>query len=302
MNNSHSDLSEIWTKFGAILAGVVLVTGLAGWSASMPLAQPGFDPGDAKKLFPKDGRKPGSPTAPAEQAADAGAWTIVLVAFRGPDADDLARQGLEKVQRLTPLKDAFIEKRSRSTIVAFGRFADPEAKSTQAELIRVRGLEAEGGKPFASAFLCPPERATSLGSRPEYNLLHAREEFGKNAKYTLQIGAYGPANPRSAPTPAERAEAKKAAEQAAEQLRRDGELAFYYHGPNLSMVTIGVFGDEALERFEPPDLAALRQRFPHNLYNGAGVKEHVGGRPAGTLVLSKLVRIPNPDGPTTPTR
>ncbi|MBL8991403.1 MAG: hypothetical protein JNJ48_07475 [Phycisphaerae bacterium] len=270
---------------------------LAGWSGSMPLAQPGFDPGDAKKLFPKDGRKPGAPGAPADQPAEAGVWTIVLVAFRGPDADDLARQGLEKVQRLTPLKDAFIEKRSRSTIVAVGRFSDPEAKATQAELNRVRSIEAEGGKPFASAFLCPPERAASLGSRPEYNLLNAREEFGKNAKYTLQVGAYGPANPRAAATPAERAEARKAAEQAAEQLRRDGELAFYYHGPNLSMVTIGVFGDEALERFEPPDLAALRQRFPNSLYNGAGVKEYVGGRPGGTLVLSKLVRIPEADAP-----
>ena len=60
------------------------------------------------------------------------------------------------------------------------------------------------------------------------------------------------------------------------ELRREGELAFYCHGPNRSMVTIGIFGIEDFDPQKPamtsPRLVELRKRYPYNLQNGQGVR------------------------------
>src|SRR5690606_17423075 len=85
---------------------------------------------------------------------------------------------------------------------------------------------------FATAFLAPPAGDPDPGAIPQYHLSRARIEFGAQSRYTLQIAVYESNNP---------AEARRAAEQAAAQLRADGEPAFYYHGPSRSMVTLGAF-------------------------------------------------------------
>lgn len=282
----------------ALLGGVAAAIG----AARQPSKQPGYDPKEAPSVFPRDGKRPGA--APTNDASRG--WTIVLAAFRGPQADEFAQRGLEKVRRVAGVSNAFVDKRARSTIVAVGRYADPAAADAQQDLERIRGVVAEGGKPFIRAFLAPPEGTESLGKRPEFNLATVRSQFGKDAKYTLQVGAYGPPNPTAVPTADQKAEAAKAAESAVEQLRREGEQAFYYHGKTFSMVTIGVFGDEALEKFEPVELTQLRRRFPSNLYNGAGVKEFKAGQPVGGLVASKLVKVPEaetaPAAPPAPTK
>lgn len=300
MNNRSTDLQNIWQMIG-LTPFLALLTAFLVFPAvvAQPGGDPGYNPKEAPGLFPKDGRRPGAPSGdqPGNGKTEAGAWTIVLVAFRGPDADQMAQLGLDKVRKVAGLTDAYVDKRVRSTIVAVGRYADPDSKQAHEDLKRIREMIVERTRPFASAFMAPPERSGPLGKRPEYDLVNARQQFGaKAAKYTLQIGAYGPADPTKTATPEERADARKAAEQAAEQLRRDGEMAFYYHGPNLSMVTIGVFGDEVLDKFEPPDLAALKQRFPHNLYNGAGVRDTRNLTGKGVMVASKLVRIPENEG------
>lgn len=294
-------MKKVWQMSGLCRAAAALAFFAAGCWVIVPAGaaqpQPGFNPKDAPKVFPKDGGRPGRPEINPSRPGDSseeGTWTIVLGAFRGPDADELARLGLEKVQRVAGVTNAFIDRRVHSTIIAVGRYVTPASKEAEEDLKRIREIVAEGGRPFARAFLAPPERA-SAGGRPEYNLSSAHQQFGKAAKYTLQVGAYGPPNPTDKPTEQQRGEAMKAAESAAEQLRRDGELAFYYHGPNLSMVTIGVFDDDALKAPESLDLTALKKRFPNNLYNGAGIKEFKAGKSSG-LVSSKLVRIPDSDG------
>jgi hypothetical protein len=104
---------------------------------------------------------------------------------------------------------------------------------------------------------------------------------------------------------AEIAEFRRHAEQAVVQLRREGEQAFYYHGPTNSSVTIGLFGDDDFDvqtRMESPRLRSLRQRHPHNLLNGMGIKRRVTvtdqrGRAVKTERLdpSMLVVVPKAD-------
>ncbi|HBS29300.1 MAG TPA: hypothetical protein DEB06_07580 [Phycisphaerales bacterium] len=94
------------------------------------------------------------------------------------------------------------------------------------------------------------------------NLATARQAFGPAAGYSLQVAVY---------ESAKREDAKRAAEAAAAQLRRDGELAFYFHGAARSSVTVGIFGDRDFDAsLQPrnPAMIALQQRYPLNLLNG----------------------------------
>jgi hypothetical protein len=207
--------------------------------------------------------------------AASAAWTIVLKAYREQDEPDAAA-GLARVRAEGGLPEAYLEKRGEATVIAYGRYATPE--EGQKDLSRVHAIEVmldgERVKPFAGAFLAPP--AAVKGSIPEYDLRNARRLKGDWALYTLQIGVYSREDKPA--TAREMEEFRAAAEKAVVQLRREGEQAYYYHGPTRSMVTVGLFGKEdfdAASRLESPALKALRKKFPYNLQNGAGVKRRV---------------------------
>ena len=257
-------------------------------------------------LAPLTGAGRGNP------ASDAAAyWSIVLVAFteiepkageRPLSAAARAEIGLAKVVNEAGLTGAFVEKRDKATVVAYGRYDGPGDPRAMADLERLRTLRVAGETPFASALLSPPDPSHLEGSLPEFDLRNAKELFGDdNALYTLQIGIYGRGD-RSPSTQAEIAEFRRAAEQAAVLLRRDGELAFYYHAPERSMVTIGVFGQDDYDPrnrqgIESFGLIAIRERHPLNLLNGQGIRERIPGTTGEgassfRLQPSKLVAVP----------
>ena len=106
-----------------------------------------------------------------------------------------------------------------------------------------------------------------------------------------------------AATPKEMAEFRKHAELAVTTLRREGEQAFYYHGPTGSMVTVGLFGQDDFDPqaagVESPMLKQVRKRYPYNLLNGQGMKENVkvqleggGAGEATRMQPSSLVEVP----------
>jgi len=268
-------------------------------------------------MFSRRKPKPAE-TAPAEKPKpqgelqplpkQTGAWSIVLASFRGEQQQQQAREMLARIQGQRELAGAFIEGRGggRATVVAVGKFADPSSPEAMAKLERVRAVEVAEKKPFVGAFLAPPGELTDLGQRPEFNLARAKEQFGARAEYTLQVAAYGRKDildkEKRDPTEAELKEARRLAEEAVATLRKEGELAFFYHGRRYSSVTIGVWserdfatrpapGSEERPRTENPELSELRRRFPHNLYNGEGVK--VTTRKDGEAMQSStIVRIP----------
>jgi hypothetical protein len=223
----------------------------------------------------------------------------VLASYRGEAAAALAEDALNKA-RQAGLSDAYIEQRGPAVVLAVGRYADPSSAESLQRLAQVREVRVSGGRAYLGAFLAPPGDTMNVGTRPEYNLLAARDQFGARARYSLQVAVYGREDLKRDPTEAELKESRKAAEDAAAKLRQEGELAFYFHGPRRSMVCIGVFSDEDLAskstpeapaRSENPDLSALRQRFPHNLYNGAGVREK-NAMGQTKMQTSLLVAIP----------
>ncbi|MFG0260765.1 MAG: hypothetical protein ACF8LK_10500 [Phycisphaerales bacterium JB041] len=257
-------------------------------------------------LAPLTGAGQGNPASDTEAY-----WSIVLVAFteiepkpgeRPLSAAERAEIGLAKVVNEAGLTGAFVEKRDKATVVAYGRYDGPDDPRAIADLERLRTLRVAGQTPFAAALLSPPDPSLLTGSLPELDLRNAKRLFGEdNALYTLQIGIYGRGD-RSPATAAEIREFRKAAEQAAVLLRRDGELAFYYHAPERSMVTVGVFGQDdydprnrqGIESFE---LIQTRERHALNLLNGQGIRERIPGTKgegasAFRLQPSKLVAVP----------
>ncbi len=207
----------------------------------------------------KEGR--GVVSKPAGRSAPGG-WCIVLEAFIGPRAVEEAQARLSAVAQNIGRSDVFVRKTARGAAIVAGSYPSPDSPQSRADLEAVRRAVVRGETLYSRAFFAPPEGSEDPGQVPELNLLTARSTFGSQAQYTLQIAVY------EAP---DRARAKRTAEEAALRLRRDGELAFYYHGPARSSVTVGVFSDKDFDAAlmpKNPALDALQRRYPHNLLNG----------------------------------
>jgi hypothetical protein len=284
----------VWQRLGMmlrLLLSVLLLAGFVATPVSSACAQPAG-------LGVQKGQPPAK-DAPAEGKTQ-GPWSIILATFRGAEQAVLAEAGVARVREEAKINDVFSEVRGGATVVAVGRFADPSSPEAVRRLDEVRKTKVGQTRPFLGAFLAPAGDVINVGARPEYNLISARKEFGARAQYTLQVGVYSREDINREPTEAELAELRRAAEEAAALLRKEGELAFYFHGPRRSMVTIGVWSDEDLPRRgtdeapsrpENPELTALKKRFPHNLYNGAGLKQRnkLGNE---QVQASQLVQIP----------
>jgi len=225
-------------------------------------------------------------------ARASGHWTVALAAFRGEGAGELAETALGRATAEGGLSGASLERRGEALVLTYGRFDGPERPEAQRALDRVRGVRIDGLQPFANAVLAPPE--PPRGDTPRHDLRNVHRFHGPAYRYTLQVGTYGRAD-GGAPSPAERRQAMEAAERAVATLRSEGERAFYFHGPNFSSVTVGLFtADDVGEggRVLAPRYHQLREKFPHNLLNGAPrlVRTPGGGEPVAQR--SVLVNIP----------
>lgn len=187
---------------------------------------------------------------------------------------------------------------SRPPMLVFGRYADPLSARARADASRIRAIEVDGKTPFSGAVLVRESDPTpTTGRLARYDLRNAKSLFGRDAVYTLQIGVYAREDDRR-PTRDDLASFRRSAEQAVEALRREGEQAFFYHGPNGSMVTVGVFSEDDIDltvvpEIESPRLRDVRSRHPHNLLNGLGVRATRRGSDEETLQASRLVLIPD---------
>lgn len=239
----------------------------------------------------------GADAVPAN-AADL-AWRIALGVVPAPDR---AEPGplIRRLERSTGLQGIEVGTRKGEPILVYGRYPSPETPEAQRDLDRVRSVEADGARPFRGAFFLPPEfDAASSGRKAAWDLRNARDLHGPDAIYTLQIGMYARGDNQPT-TPEELLEFRRLAERAVEQLRAEGDPAFFYHGPNGSMVTIGLYGEADHDPatnppLESPRLRDARERYPNALLNGLGVKAKGrtnDGRVVERLQSSFLVAVP----------
>lgn len=200
---------------------------------------------------------------------------------------------------------------NRPPLIVYGQYVDPGSSEAQADLARIRSMRVDGRTPFARAILMPIGVEVGVGTRAaggdggdgsrlsRNDLRNAKKLFGDDAVYTLQIGVYARED-NQRPTAEDLAAFRKAAEEAVARLRREGEQAFYYHGPNGSMVTVGIFNDSDLDTSVSPPLEsarlkAERLKHPNNLLNGRGVREMIrgeNGKMIPHMQESRLVLVP----------
>lgn len=232
--------------------------------------------GEGEKLF---GPGSGGPGLGGDNGGQG--WGIVLENFRGSDHAVRAAGRRDQLEAELGRGDLAVRTTSTGSAVLLGSYETADEAAAQRDLAWARSLESGGARPYQRAFLAPPA-VGDRGGRPEFNLANARATYGKSAIYTLQVGVW---------ELADRAKARAEAERQAIQLRQEGVEAFYYHGAQRSMVTVGVFtaADYNLVTGEI-DVAvrAAQERFPNNLLNGKPYRAQGEQR----LVGSSLVRIP----------
>jgi len=274
-----------WLLLTAIIAGHAIVgcerrvVSRTGWAG---VADWENDPNAAQRS--SDNRDPdGGGDGEVEiNAATGNVWAIAVDVFDGPNRrDDAARRRAEIVGR-TNRSRWWVHDEADNSMLYYGKYESPQTAAARRDLEAVKDLvERERVKSSApwGPFLTPVEIALTGGAAGR-DLRTAADR----GMYTLQIGFYdGP-------------ERRDAAEQAVATLRDQGTEAYYFHGPNRSMVTVGVFPETAIQITSSgteyaPQVEALQEQFPYNLANGRKLKEtHRTGEV--THQPSFLVRIP----------
>lgn len=250
---------------------------------------------EGRALFPEAAA---APTGAGVTAGDP-AWRILIVAAQGPDAKSTAEMALWKVQNVGTLPEAYLMQGDGETWrVCYGRYASGSDPVAQADLRRIQATRIGAEAPFESAVLMPPADGEMPITSPFdlRSVAHSLPE--EHARYTLAIAFYTRAD-LGEPTKEELLECRKLAEEAVAKLRREGDQAYFYHGPNGSQVTVGVFGSKDHDPVnspgqESPGLRAVRAKHPNYLLNGMGQRRTINTSSGKkkVMVQSALVEIP----------
>ncbi|MEM1355217.1 MAG: hypothetical protein AAGC44_03825 [Planctomycetota bacterium] len=185
-------------------------------------------------------------------------YAVELARFSGPDAAARAFDLSARLREQAGLAGLWTSDQSSQSIVYLGRFRDPRTTQAQNALQQARGTQLGGLKPFSRAQIVPLSGGEAA-TLPENDL---RNHTGQ---YALQIGYYDLGFG---------ADFRKAAEDRVDQLRDQGHSAYYYHGPNRSLITLGPFTyEQAFIRSGQVDVYTaqvldLQRAFPYNLRNG----------------------------------
>jgi len=193
-------------------------------------------------------------------------WSILLGTFGAAGHRERADQLVREFGEITGLAEAWVEGSPDRSVVRFGRYASFGTPQAKVDLERIKSIQVGTTHPFKAASFAPFGSFTEAGRYPEYDLLNVRSQYpGYDEISTLQIGTYQWEDEK------DREEVRRTAEEAVMVLRAEGEPAFYYHGPRMSVVTVGlVFGPviDMQTGVSVPEVMALQERFPHNSFNG----------------------------------
>lgn len=230
-------------------------------------------------------------------------WTIECVGLAGPGHLENAAAIAEVLRRTDGINAnaVRIERADDAAAIHYGiyyrkidrlRGARPIPPILRADLAMLKSLVDEQGRRLFLAAHMIPIPVPDVGSE-QWNLENVV------GSYTLQVAAFfaSPEIPNR----------KQAAVDYAAQLRKEGHDAFYHHGNATSIVTVGVFGTEALVRSGgvvrySDEVRSLQRKagFAYNVTNGAVWRPIVQGRTGvvkGT-VTSQLVKIPKKNANT----
>lgn len=233
-----------------------------------------------------DKAKPKPKSASAAAVPDDQAWAIILEAVTGPDHERAAAMRRADLARELDRPDLTIRTRADGSAIVMGAYPSATDTRAQADLEWVRAVPRGKSRPFAKAYLVPPAAETITAGEADsaWNLAGIRDtRAGADMELTLQIAVFDGAGSV--------AKARADAEAFAVSLRARGEEAFFFHGPSLSVVTIGLFDEREADNAGNPASRAAREAkaaHPLNLKNGRDQILDMAGNPQP----SALMRIP----------
>ncbi|XAM00717.1 hypothetical protein OT109_04860 [Phycisphaeraceae bacterium D3-23] len=252
----------------AILALLALLTVLPGCETETRVLNSTWTDsfGDIADRKPQE-REALSPNDPRVRSPQG--YAVEVARFSGADASAQAFRLAADLRTEAGLGDLWQNDGSQNAVVYAGRFRDPRSDRAKSMLQLVRSAQFDGGRPFASAQL-----VALSGNDGDDNIYNEFDLRNHRGSITLQIGFYDINYGNNY---------RAAAETAVEVLRDEGEDAYFYHGPNRSLVTVGLFTrGQALvpngqTEMYSPAVRELQERFPHNLMNGVTFERRENG-------------------------
>ncbi len=205
---------------------------------------------------------PGQDQTAGQVSADTprgGSWAVELESFDGPERFREAFALVGELQREADVADLWYDDNGARSTVYAGRFRSPRQSDAVRALEQVRRVELGGERRFADAGM----RDVS-GVQVDAALLDPLDLKRHRGAYTLQAGYYD----------AEFGQAfREAAEEAAQTLRDEGHEAYFYHGPNRSLVTVGIFTSRDFATVRGmqsygPRMKEVQGQFPVHFRNG----------------------------------
>ncbi|MEM1211107.1 MAG: hypothetical protein AAGI68_02310 [Planctomycetota bacterium] len=224
---------------------------------------------------------PGAQKTEEGQQAMFGSWAIALDRFEGANRFRDAYRLVRRLNRESDLGDLWYADNGQASTVYHGRFRSPRLPDAEAALRQVRQARLDGDRPFADSTFVDVTGAREATNTDDPKDLRQHAGF-----YSLQIGYYDPDFGSGF---------REAAEEAAATLREDGVEAYFYHGKNISMVTVGLFTADDFVfrqgvRGYGPRIRMTQDEFPLHTANGRSVIVRKDGRE--DKLRSNLVRVP----------
>jgi len=187
-------------------------------------------------------------------------YAVELARFEGDSSYSQAYQFVTATRQQTDLAQLWHSTSNGITTLYAGRFPDRDSDDAKAMLRQARSAKVNGSRPFEDAKIVKLTRAEGQVLDPR----DLRTLKGKQL-YTLQIGyfdrTYG-------------SNYRRAAETAVDVLREQGEQAYYYHGPNRSMVLLNAWNYQqaftlqgSVDRYSNL-VRAVQEKYPFNVPNG----------------------------------
>ena len=213
----------------------------------------------------------GSGTGGPTPSSDEDCHTILLTYLTDPENHvQLAERYRRAITDKLGWKGVFVINKAGQSELYWGRYRSVE--QARKNLATARAYRADMGvKPFARATVVTLP-GKDIGP-PEWNLRNCP------AAYTLLVAVF-----KNDPT-RNYIGRRKFAVDYCRRLREGGYEGYFYHGPVVSHVTIGAFGESAVEykRDQPVERAIIRDPrilelqkpgvFPHLAVNGSGENE-----------------------------
>jgi hypothetical protein len=207
-------------------------------------------------------------------------FAIHLASFEGKKARKQADGLRDRLVDDMKIPGVWVWEGEGRAVVYRGRYPNPLIDDAARDLRQTRLIQVDGKRLFEDADVMPVGAGTSA-SIVEMDLKR------HSGKHTLQIAVYDDAfGP----------DFRNAAERAATELRKQGNEAYFYHGPNRSLVTVGLFDRADRDSVNGVEgygerARLLQQKFPYNLVNGLTIKERRNGKELGEQP-SFLVEVP----------